>query len=84
MDHKAGKAGERPKGEKSSWGAPLEGPKKAPEKPQKGKSGPGEGVGRGGAGKAGYIAIKTERLPDGRTKTILKEKATGRVVERIE
>jgi hypothetical protein len=27
--------------------------------------------------------IKTERLPDGRTKTILKDKATGRVIERI-
>jgi hypothetical protein len=26
--------------------------------------------------------IKTERLPDGRTKRILKDKKTGRIVER--
>jgi hypothetical protein len=29
------------------------------------------------------LVIKTERLPDGRTKRILKDKATGRIVEKI-
>jgi predicted dehydrogenase len=33
---------------------------------------------------AGPTVIKVERLPDGRTKRILKDKATGRIVERIE
>jgi hypothetical protein len=28
--------------------------------------------------------IKTERLPDGRTKRILKDKATGRITEKID
>jgi hypothetical protein len=38
-----------------------------------------------GAGeKKPLIAIKTEKLPDGRTKVILKEKATGRIIERLE
>ena len=30
------------------------------------------------------VVIKTERLPDGRTKLILKDKATGRIIEKIE
>ena len=34
--------------------------------------------------KSGHAVIKTERLPDGRVKRILKDKATGRVVERVE
>ena len=29
------------------------------------------------------VVIKTEHLPDGRTKTILKDKATGRIIEKI-
>jgi predicted dehydrogenase len=37
----------------------------------------------GSAGDASLIAIKTEKLPDGRTKMILKDKATGRIIERI-
>lgn len=32
----------------------------------------------------GYLLIKRERLPDGRVKLILKEKDTGKIVERIE
>ena len=31
-----------------------------------------------------FLLIKKEKMPDGRTKLILKERATGRVVERIE
>jgi hypothetical protein len=30
-----------------------------------------------------YVLIKREILPDGRSKAILKEKATGKVVERV-
>lgn len=33
---------------------------------------------------ANLAIIKTEKLPDGRTKTILKDKTTGRIFERIE
>ena len=42
-----------------------------------------KGTGRS-AESAGVVVIKTERLPDGRTKVILKDKTTGRVVESIE
>jgi hypothetical protein len=28
--------------------------------------------------------LKTERMPDGRTKTILKNRATGEVVQKVE
>ena len=34
-------------------------------------------------GERDLIAIKRERLPDGRTKIILKDRATGRIVEKI-
>ena len=59
------------------------GPLKAAGRAQEDKNGPGKGEGHRVAGNAGVVVIKTEHLPDGRTKTILKEKATGRVIERI-
>ncbi len=62
---------------------PQKGPKRATGRPQEAKSALGKGVGRGATGKASLIVIKTERLPDGRIKRILKDKATGRVIERI-
>jgi predicted dehydrogenase len=67
---------------KEGGGLGLEGPKKASGRPQKAKTGEKRGVGRGKAGKAGFVAIKTERLPDGRTKRILKDKASGRIIEK--
>lgn len=39
---------------------------------------------RGATGKSAFSVIKVERLPDGRTKRILKERASGRIVEKIE
>ena len=60
------------------------GPEKTPGRPQEAKTLANQGKGRGKAGKAGHIAIKVERLPDGRTKRILKDKATGRIIEKIE
>jgi predicted dehydrogenase len=57
---------------------------KASGKPQAAKTPLDQGKGRGKAGKAGYVAIKTEKLPDGRTKRILKDRATGRIVEEID
>ena len=33
---------------------------------------------------AGYDLVKEEKMPDGRTKRILREKQTGRIIERIE
>jgi predicted dehydrogenase len=48
------------------------------------KEAPGKGEGRRVAGNAGVVVIKTEHLPDGRTKVILKDKASGRVIEKIE
>jgi hypothetical protein len=56
---------------------------KAPGKAQEAKTGAGKGKTAGAAGKAGVIVIKTERLPNGRTKVILKDKATGRIIEKI-
>jgi predicted dehydrogenase len=58
---------------------------KAPGRAQEAKTGAGKGkTTAGAAGKAGVVVIKTEHLPDGRTKTILKDKATGRIIEKIE
>jgi hypothetical protein len=57
---------------------------KASGKPQAAKTPLDQGKGRGKAGKAGYVAIKTEKLPNGRTKCILKDRATGRIVEEID
>jgi predicted dehydrogenase len=42
------------------------------------------GAARGKTGTAGSSVIKVERLPDGRTKKILKERASGRIVEKID
>jgi len=30
------------------------------------------------------VTIKTERLPDGRTKRILKDRSTGRIIEKVD
>jgi len=32
----------------------------------------------------GFVLVKKEKMPDGRTKVILREKATGRTSEKIE
>ena len=72
------------RGEKWVPAAPLKGPKKAPGRAQEAKTRPDEGVGRGGTEKGAFSVIKTERLPDGRTKRILKDRATGRIIEKIE
>jgi predicted dehydrogenase len=72
------------KGEKWVPAAPLKWPKKAPGRPQEAKTGAGTGVGPGQTEKGAFLVIKTERLPDGRTKRILKDKATGKIVEKIE
>ncbi|MFO7732730.1 MAG: Gfo/Idh/MocA family oxidoreductase [Candidatus Aminicenantes bacterium] len=36
------------------------------------------------AQKRGFAVIKTEQLPDGRTKVILKDRTTGRIIERMQ
>jgi len=59
-------------------------PSKASGRAQKPKTGANLGKGQREAKKPGFIVIKTERLPDGRTKQILKDKASGRITERIE
>jgi len=52
---------------------------------QAGRQGmPRKAAGSGRTGRGGLAVIKTERLPDGRTKRILKNKATGRIVENID
>jgi predicted dehydrogenase len=63
---------------------PGKAPKRAPGRPQEVKTRGERGAGRGRARTAGLVAIKQERLPDGRIKTILKDRATGRIVERID
>jgi len=64
--------------------APLKVPEKASRRPQEAKTAANRGKGRGKPGKAGFLEIKTERLPDGRVKRILKDRATGKVIERID
>jgi len=78
----AGQAAEK-SGERVS-AAPAKGAEKAPRRPQEAKIRGNQGKGLGKPGKAGFIAIKTERLPDGRTKRILKDKSTGLILEEIE
>lgn len=64
--------------------------KKASGRPQEAKTGEKQGLSRGKAGKggkagkAGFVAIKTEKLPDGRTKRILKDRSTGRIIEKVD
>jgi len=80
-------------------GSPLESGKPAPEparkvsakasgRTQEGKIRADQGVGqserKSPSSMAGAAVIKTERLPDGRIKRILKDKATGRITETIE
>jgi predicted dehydrogenase len=47
---------------------------------------PRKATGKGSekTGPPGSVLIKAERLPDGRTKRIFKDKVTGRIVEKIE
>jgi predicted dehydrogenase len=71
----SGKAGRSPAGKTRS---------KPSEKPQEARTRVNQGKDLGKAGKAGLAEIKVERLPDGRTKRILKDKATGRIVEKID
>jgi hypothetical protein len=78
-----GKASGRVVGKEGVKTGPQRGSKKGPGRDQEAKIGAGKGEGRGAAGNTGAIVIKTERLPDGRTKRILKDKATGRIIERI-
>jgi predicted dehydrogenase len=83
-DKGKGPAGTADVGEKKVAAVPLKGARKASGRPQEAKTGAGKGVGPGKAGNGALLEIKTERLPDGRTKRILKDKATGRIIERIE
>jgi hypothetical protein len=71
-------------GEKRVAAPTLKGPKNALGRSQDEKTGAEKGVGRGKGEKGAFLVIKTERLPDGRTKRILKDRATGRIVERLE
>jgi predicted dehydrogenase len=76
--------GKPAKGGKGVGGDVSERPKKDPGRPQEAKTARGKDVGRGKAGTGAFQAIKTERLPDGRTKRILKDRKTGRIVEKID
>jgi len=60
--------GKRGKGDETSLG---KAPKKASQSPRKAK-------------KTDLVMIKTERLPNGRTKRILRDNRSGRIVETIE
>jgi hypothetical protein len=59
-------------------------PSTAPRRSQEAKTALNLGKGRGKAETTGLVAIKAERLPDGRVKRILKDRASGRIVEKIE
>jgi hypothetical protein len=72
------------KGRNGVGATPAKGPGKASGRPQEAESGTNQGKRAGKTENQGFSVIKTERLPDGRTKRILKDKATGRIVERIE
>jgi len=64
---------------------------KAGRATRSGEAGKARGAGRAAkserleeAGKDGFVTIKTERLPDGRTKRILKDRSTGRIIEKVD
>jgi hypothetical protein len=54
------------------------------EKAEAVKAGGGQAKARPAEDEVGFVLVKKEKMPDGRTKIILREKATGRIVERIE
>ncbi len=58
--------------------------KRPPGRLREAKMTPGKEVGQDRAKKGALSVIKTERLPDGRTKRILKDKASGKIVEKID
>jgi predicted dehydrogenase len=72
---------------KSGRWEPVRAAFKAPGKALRGKTRVDKGVGQGGrkspSPRAQFAVIKSERLPDGRVKRILKDKTTGRIVEKI-
>jgi predicted dehydrogenase len=78
------KAGGYARGEKRVKTGRIRGPKKGTGRAQEAKTGVIQGKRLGKGEKVGFSVIKKERLPDGQTKTILKDKATGRISERIE
>jgi hypothetical protein len=49
-----------------------------------GKAGGGQAKGKPAQMEDGFGLVKKEKMPDGRTKVILREKATGRIIEKIE
>jgi predicted dehydrogenase len=61
-----------------------EGRQKASGRRQETKTRADQGKGREKARKADFIEIKTERLPDGRIKRILKNRDTGQIIEKGE
>ncbi len=85
------KVGRRAGALKRGKSSPGKSQKKAEKRPQEAGKNSWEGLGRGvartgrqKAEKAGLAVIKTERLPDGRTKVILKDRAIGRIIERMQ
>ena len=76
--------GKLPEPAKTSQKRAEKTPSKAPGRPPVAKTGVNQGKGQGKAGKSGFFVIKTECLPGGRTKRILKDRATGRIIEKIE
>jgi hypothetical protein len=66
------------KGKKAGAGAPGKAGAPAPKKAAAAPSG------IPGADKGSLELIKKEKMPDGRTKVILRDKATGRIVQTIE
>jgi predicted dehydrogenase len=70
---------------------PAKTPKRAQKAPQEAQTPSGKGSGRGAGRESGpegeergFAVIKTEHLPDGRTKVILKDRTTGRIIERMQ
>jgi len=68
----------------TEWGVGMPAAPRASTKKVEAKNGSRLENGPGATAEAGFSAIKTERLPDGRTKRILKNKATGCIIETIE
>jgi predicted dehydrogenase len=54
------------------------------EKAEAVKAGSGQAKARPAEDEVGFALVKKEKMPDGRTKVIMREKATGRITERIE
>jgi predicted dehydrogenase len=71
-------------GAKAAGGPGEEGSRGAPKAGAKPPASVNEAEGGGGGAASALVLIKKEKMPDGRTKLLYKDRATGKIVQKIE